>query len=295
MQTLEQVQTVLDGLKDAETPAPEIIRQLAPLCLGWPYVFGAWGEQCTPGNRRKRVRDDHPTILSACPALNGSACSACKWGAGVRMFDCRGFTRWLLQQAGLDIAGSGATSQWDTAANWTQRGEIAQMPDVVCVLFRRKAGRMEHTGMYLGSGRVIHCSRNVEEGAIKGGNWTHYAIPRGLYDEREIPVSPVRRTLRKGAQGADVKTLQTFLIAWGCEPGTPDGIFGKQTDAALRAFQRAQGLTVDGVCGPATWTALTQPVETYTIRIEGATYQQYRRILDICPLAEATKEVTDHD
>ena len=35
--------------------------------------------------------------------------------------------------------------------------------------------------------------------------------------------------------------------------------------------------------------------QTYTIRIEGATYQQYRRILDICPLAEATKEVTDHD
>jgi hypothetical protein len=295
MQTLEQVQAVLDGMKDAGTPAPEIIRQLAPLCLGWPYVFGAWGEQCTPGNRRKRVRDDHPTILSACPALNGSACSACKWGEGVRMFDCRGFTRWLLQQAGLDIAGSGATSQWDTAANWTQRGEIAQMPDVVCVLFRRKAGRMEHTGMHLGSGRVIHCSRNVEEGALKGGNWTHYAIPRGLYDERDIPVSPARRTLRKGAQGADVKTLQTFLIAWGCEPGTPDGIFGKQTDAALRAFQRAQGLTVDGVCGHATWTALAQPVETYTIRIEGATYQQYRRILDICPLAEATKEVTDHD
>ncbi len=305
MQTLEQVQTVLDGLKDAGTPAPEIIRQLAPLCLGWPYVFGAWGEECVPSKRGIRMRSEHPTIKSACRVLSGDYdwknihsrkyCGTCQWAQGARMFDCRGFTRWLLQQAGLDIAGSGATSQWDTAANWTQRGEIAQMPDVVCVLFRRKAGRMEHTGMHLGSGRVIHCSRNVEEGALKGGNWTHYAIPRGLYDEREIPVSPVRRTLRKGAQGADVKTLQTFLIAWGCEPGTPDGIFGKQTDAALRAFQRAQGLTVDGVCGPATWTALAQPVETYTIRIEGATYQQYRRILDICPLAEATKEVTDHD
>ena len=295
MRTADEVDKLIADYKAEGMSAPEIIARVAPECIGWPYVFGAWGEMCTPANRKKRVRDDHPTIKSACPALNGGSCASCKWGIGVRMFDCRGFTRWLLQQAGLDIAGSGATSQWDTAANWTQRGEIAQMPDVVCVLFRRKDGRMEHTGIHIGHGRVIHCSRNVEEGALKGGNWTHYAIPRGLYDEREIPVSPVRRTLRKGAQGADVKTLQTFLIAWGCEPGTPDGIFGKQTDAALRAFQRAQGLTVDGVCGPATWNALTQPVETYTIRIEGATYQQYRRILDICPLAEATKEVTDHD
>jgi len=295
MQTLEQVQTVLDGLKNAGAPAPEIIRQLAPLCLGWPYVFGAWGEECTPAARRRRVRDDHPTILSSCLALKGGSCSSCKWGGGVRMFDCRGFTRWLLQQAGLDIAGSGATSQWDTASNWTQRGEIAQMPDVVCVLFRRKSGRMEHTGMHLGSGRVIHCSRNVEEGTLKSGGWTHYAIPRGLYSPEEIPVSPMHRTLRKGSQGDDVRTLQTFLVAWGFEPGTPDGVFGKKTDAALRAFQKAQGLTVDGVCGPATWTALSQPVETYTIRVEGATYQQYRRILDVCPLAEATKEVTDHD
>ena len=291
MQNIEQVQTVLDGLKDAGTPAPEIIRQLAPLCLGWPYVFGSWGEECTPANRKRRVRDDHPTIRSSCPALNGSSCSACKWGQGVRMFDCRGFTRWLIQQAGLDITGAGATSQWDATANWAQRGEVSQMPDVVCCLFRRKNGKMEHTGMHLGKGRVIHCSHNVEEGTLKSGGWTHYAIPKGLYSPEEIPVSPMRRTLRKGAQGDDVKTLQVYLISWGFDPGNPDGVFGKNTEAALKAFQKSQGLTVDGVCGPATWTAITQPVETYTIRIEGATYQQYRRILDICPLAEAEKEV----
>ena len=207
------------------------------------------------------------------------------------MFDCRGFTRWLLQQAGLDIAGAGATSQWDTTANWAQRGEINQMPDVVCCVFRRKAGKMEHTGMHLGHGRVIHCSHNVEEGTLKSGGWTHYAIPKGLYSPEEIPVSPMHRTIRKGAQGDDVKTMQVFLVSWGFEPGNPDGIFGKNTEAALKAFQKAQGLTVDGVCGPATWTALSQPVETYTVRVEGATYQQYRRILDICPLAEAEKEV----
>lgn len=295
MRTADEVDKLIEAYKTEGLSAPEIIARIAPECLGWPYVFGAWGEMCTPANRKRRVRDDHPTILSSCLALKGGSCSSCQWGGGVRMFDCRGFTRWLLQQAGLDITGAGATSQWDTTANWAQRGEVSQMPDVVCVLFRRKAGKMEHTGMHLGHGRVIHCSRNVEEGTLKSGGWTHYAIPKGLYSPEEIPVSPMHRTIRKGAQGDDVKTMQVFLVAWGFEPGNPDGIFGKNTEAALKAFQKAQGLTVDGICGPATWTALSQPVETYTIRIEGATYQQYRRILDVCPLAEATKEVTDHD
>ena len=294
MQTIEHVQTVLDGLKDAGTPAPEIIRQIAPLCLGWPYVFGAWGEECTPANRRKRVRDDHPTIKTSCSALMGGCCEMCEhgWNRGVRMFDCRGFTAWLLKQVGISITGSGATSQWDATGNWLQRGEIGQIPEgFVCVLFRRKNGKMEHTGMALGDGRVLHCSRNVEEGTVKSGAWTHYAIPKGLYDPSELPVTPDRRTLRKGAQGDDVKLLQTFLISWGFDPGTPDGVFGKNTEAAVKAFQRAQGLTVDGICGPATWTALAQPVVTYTVRVEGATWSQYKRILEVCPLAEAEKEV----
>ena len=88
-----------------------------------------------------------------------------------------------------------------------------------------------------------------------------------------------------------LKRVQQQLISLGILNDKADGIYGPKTEAALKAFQKSHGLTVDGVCGPATWTAITQPVETYTIRIEGATYQQYRRILDICPLAEAEKEV----
>ena len=254
MRTADEVQKLVDTYKAEGLSSPEIIERIAPECLGWPYVFGAWGEMCTPANRKKRVRDDHPTIKSSCPALNGGSCSQCKWGIGVRMFDCRGFTRWLLQQVGLDIIGGGATGQYNDANNWMRRGEIGEMPDVVCCLFKKKDGKMAHTGMHIGGGRVIHCSHNVEEGGMSG--WTHYAIPKGLYREEDIPKSTVRRTLRRGSQGDDVAELQEMLNARGYDCGKVDGIFGKGTEAAVKAFQRDNGLTVDGVVGRNTWAAL---------------------------------------
>lgn len=58
--------------------------------------------------------------------------------------------------------------------------------------------------------------------------------------------------------GDDVFALQERLLELGYDAGRPDGIFGGQTEAGLRAFQRDYGMTVDGVCGPATMRALRQ-------------------------------------
>ncbi len=68
-----------------------------------------------------------------------------------------------------------------------------------------------------------------------------------------------RRTLRLTSPlttGEDVRELQTKLAAAGDDPGLADGAFGRETDAAVRAFQAAKGLTVDGIAGPATMAAL---------------------------------------
>ena len=64
--------------------------------------------------------------------------------------------------------------------------------------------------------------------------------------------------LKKGSTGSDVKTMQIMLIACGysCGPDGADGDFGKNTLAAVIAFQRANGLDTDGIYGPLTSAAL---------------------------------------
>ena len=302
MNNLEQVESLRVQMEQEGMPLPERIRQLALACLDWPYVFGAWGEECTPANRKRRARDDHPTIVSKCPALaRGAACDAsnCKWGIRVRMYDCRGFTAWLLRQIGLDLAGQGATSQYNTDSNWIRKGKISEMPDCVCCVFRQVNGKtMEHTGMHIGGGAVIDCSVNVRNSGMSG--WTHYAIPVGLYNEGERPVETVKRTLRKGDSGEDVRELQETLndLCYNC--GNADGVFGTKTKNAVVAFQTDAGLDPDGIVGRKTWTALAEaeaqapiaPVipDKYRVICDGMVWDQVQQIREICPTAEVVRE-----
>ena len=57
-------------------------------------------------------------------------------------------------------------------------------------------------------------------------------------------------TLKQGSKGAEVKTLQSILGI------TSDGIFGKNTKAAVIAYQKANGLVADGIVGKKTWAKL---------------------------------------
>lgn len=63
-------------------------------------------------------------------------------------------------------------------------------------------------------------------------------------------------TYRQGSSGQTVKTIQTKLKNWGYYNGSVDGIYGSQTAEAVKYFQRSNGLTADGVVGPATLAKL---------------------------------------
>jgi hypothetical protein len=79
--------------------------------------------------------------------------------------------------------------------------------------------------------------------AVMNGGVVRAPIPKA--DAQKRP------TLRRGAKGDDVAVLQHFI---GVTP--QDGIFGSQTEAKLRAYQRAHGLVPDGVAGPAVFAAI---------------------------------------
>ena len=74
------------------------------------------------------------------------------------------------------------------------------------------------------------------------------------------------RVLRYGARhmqtGDDVATLQRRLHEMGFDPGRIDGMFGPETERALREFQHNVGIPSDGLCGPVTFKSLNRLART---------------------------------
>lgn len=189
MNSAEYVADLISKLKKAGTNLQDIAWQTGLACVGWAYVYGARGQECTPSYRRSAYAAhgaDHPTIKTACKNFEGAGtCNGCKWYPDkkrTRVFDCRGFTYWLLKQVyGWELAGAGATSQWNTAANWTAKGTIDTMPrDTLCCLFYTKKGDpnvMAHTGFGLND-ETLECSSGVQHFTKRNAKWTHWAVPK---------------------------------------------------------------------------------------------------------------------
>lgn len=283
MQTAAEVNIQLVGWHDQGLSKAEIVARLAEACIGWPYVFGAVGEECKKSTRQKYYKNyetrnpgEAEQIKKNCQQLSRGlgVCTGCKYypGGTVRCYDCRGFTRWVLSRVGISLQGAGATSQWNDAGNWAFKGTIDQYTGGVAVFFQRdakKANVMAHTG-FLIDGQIIHCSGTVKREALYK-KITHFAIPNGL-EGGYTPV-PTKPTLRKGSRGEYVTLLQTQLIQQGYSVGSTgaDGIFGSDTLYAVKKFQLDHGLQMDGIVGSATWAALDshEPVKLYTVHIPG--------------------------
>ena len=71
-----------------------------------------------------------------------------------------------------------------------------------------------------------------------------------------VTAAPSGTLLKKGMKGAEVKKLQQELTNKGYNTKGVDGIFGSNTESAVKKFQKAKKLQADGIVGPATWKAL---------------------------------------
>lgn len=133
----------------------------------------------------------------------------------------------------------------------------------------KRAGELQKEAYLEGWGELFKEAKQIQAGTMKDSGTiakevgTSTGISGGITSKPSMGGGTSSTTsaypgasLKQGSRGEHVKLVQQRLKELGYAVGTVDGIFGSQTAAAVKAFQRDYGLTVDAIVGPATWQAL---------------------------------------
>lgn len=196
-----------------------------------------------------------------------------------RVFDCQGMADgYVTEFAGLGTVNVRARNNY---ASWCgDKGEGTIPVDkrtegAAVFIYSKSAGYITHVGFLVrpvdennraGDWWVVE-ARGVMYGVVKTKlserPWNRWGWMTKYFEySDELPeateVTYGARTLKRGMTGEDVKALQSDLIALGYSCGSygADGEFGRATESAVKAFQLANGLEVDGIAGTMTFDAL---------------------------------------
>ena len=125
-------------------------------------------------------------------------------------------------------------------------GHFGQRTERAVRLFQKKVG-LPQTGV--ADERtldLLYLRTNVDAPAVVQGGGTSASSGAAIAGQ----------TLREGSSGAAVRALQERLKALDCYSGNVTGHYGRLTKEAVRRYQRANGLTADGIAGPRTLAAI---------------------------------------
>lgn len=181
----------------------------------------------------------------------------------LKAFDCSGLGYYCLKQLGLqktDINANGFKGKCEKI----KKEQLTKG----CFVFKVNAsGRAYHIGYVVDDNLNVIEAKGRDDGVVKRplskGDWNYYGIPSYFKDEintiatKEIYI--FKRLLKKKTpliKGEDVKILQAKLNDLGFNCGKVDGAYGNNTAAAVKAYQKANNLTVDGKAGKNTITKL---------------------------------------
>ncbi len=160
-----------------------------------------------------------------------------------------------------------------TMQTWNEFRRIWGQPIYVGFAFKRiwegghDAQSQHYAGVSFDVGQNLAplVRNSLRNAAINSGLWSYvepaYLTPTWVhFDKRMGPpaCSAGYPLLRIGSINQYVFVLQDALNAIGYVGSGLDGIFGSGTQEVVLNFQRAQGLTADGIVGCSTWTQLTQ-------------------------------------
>ena len=84
--------------------------------------------------------------------------------------------------------------------------------------------------------------------------------------------------LKLGSSGNEVRDVQQALKALGHDPGPIDGLFGARTDNAVKAFQKAREIPVDGIVGRVTWINIDEADQSEPVLRVGSIGLPVRRL-----------------
>lgn len=152
---------------------------------------------------------------------------------------------------------------------------VSRLVDELFNDYLRRPGFVEPLAAKFCNGTTVTCQGLSQWGSqnLAQQGYSYDQILRSYYGNVEIvPNAPIRgitssypgSPLRVGSTGPSVVVLQTSLNRisqnYPAIPKIPvvDGIFGSQTEAAVRAYQQIFNLTPDGIVGPATWYSIVR-------------------------------------
>lgn len=116
----------------------------------------------------------------------------------------------------------------------------------------------EHLWSQLGTGYTMNTFRQAVKAAMGGVSSNDTEVKTEENSKGESAVNIELYVLRFDSKGEQVKNLQRLLIAKGytLKKYGADGDFGNETETAVKAFQKVNNLTVDGIVGFNTWSKL---------------------------------------
>ena len=223
------------------------------------YVWGAQGESDISESWIKKKETSTENANRAVKLWKKRVNAGYK---NIRAFDCSGLGMYYLQNiAGAYSSDANAnTLMNDKCSKITKRSALKKGDWVFRV---NSSGRAYHIGYIVTDDLQVIEAKGRDDGVVKRGidasgssYWNAYGRPKIFDIEADWTVSRLLKKTSPMMRGADVSELQRRLKAAGCDCGEIDGIFGKKTRNAVKAYQRKANLKEDGIAGKNTVTAL---------------------------------------